>query len=199
MHTKGFTYVEALLIIVVLVILAAILFPIFARPHGARVNSCLNNQRQLAIAASMYLEVNEETYFPDPKRTAWAPALKPYNEPSLYDCPTLTGKAVNENPEYGFNANLFSMALGDIHQPDKTLYLADLKRSGMFGNYTLTSHDPADPHYFATVIDPRHNNGFAYSCVDGHIAVAYVKTGETPAQALKRDGIVLNPASLLKP
>jgi len=57
---RGFTLIELLVviaIIAIIAILAAILFPLFARAkESARRSACLNNLRQLALAAQSYSE-----------------------------------------------------------------------------------------------------------------------------------------------
>ncbi len=51
----GFTLIELLVVIAIITVLAAILFPVFARAQEkARVTGCLNNLKQLGTAAAMY-------------------------------------------------------------------------------------------------------------------------------------------------
>ena len=52
---RGFTLIELLVVIAIIAILAAILFPVFAKAREkARQTSCLSNERQLMTAALMY-------------------------------------------------------------------------------------------------------------------------------------------------
>ena len=54
--TTGFTLIELLVVIAIIAILAAILFPVFAKARDkARTTACLNNMKQLALAIQMYL------------------------------------------------------------------------------------------------------------------------------------------------
>ncbi len=57
MRRHGFTLIELLVVIAIIAILAAILFPVFAKAREkARQTSCLNNCRQLATAFVMYAQ-----------------------------------------------------------------------------------------------------------------------------------------------
>jgi prepilin-type N-terminal cleavage/methylation domain-containing protein/prepilin-type processing-associated H-X9-DG protein len=52
---KGFTLIELLVVIAIIAILAAILFPVFARAREkARQTSCLSNIKELSLAMQMY-------------------------------------------------------------------------------------------------------------------------------------------------
>ena len=61
---RGFTLIELLVVIAIVSILAAILFPVFAQAREkARQASCLSNERQLGVAARLYLDDNEGELF----------------------------------------------------------------------------------------------------------------------------------------
>ncbi len=60
---RGFTLIELLVVIAIIAILAAILFPVFARAREkARQTSCLSNLKQNALAVLMYAQDYDETF-----------------------------------------------------------------------------------------------------------------------------------------
>ena len=61
--SSGFTLIELLVVIAIIAILAAILFPVFARAReSARRSNCLSNLKQLGIGFQMYAQDYDETY-----------------------------------------------------------------------------------------------------------------------------------------
>jgi prepilin-type N-terminal cleavage/methylation domain-containing protein/prepilin-type processing-associated H-X9-DG protein len=62
---KGFTLIELLVVIAIIAILAAILFPVFARAREkARQTSCLSNIKQLTLGWKMYGQDYDEKSHP---------------------------------------------------------------------------------------------------------------------------------------
>lgn len=62
---KGFTLIELLVVIAIIGILAAMVFPVFARAReSARKAVCLSNVKNLALAVQMYLADNNDTLPP---------------------------------------------------------------------------------------------------------------------------------------
>jgi prepilin-type N-terminal cleavage/methylation domain-containing protein/prepilin-type processing-associated H-X9-DG protein len=58
---KGFTLIELLVVIAIIAILAAILFPVFARAREkARQASCLSNVKQISLGILMYTQDYDE-------------------------------------------------------------------------------------------------------------------------------------------
>src|SRR6187397_398020 len=57
----GFTLIELLVVIAIIAILAAILFPVFAKAkESAKRTACLSNARQVAMATKMYAQDYDE-------------------------------------------------------------------------------------------------------------------------------------------
>ncbi|MEN6549013.1 MAG: DUF1559 domain-containing protein [Armatimonadia bacterium] len=90
---KGFTLIELLVVIAIIAILAAILFPVFAKAREkARQSSCLSNVKQLCLAIMQYTQDYDETYTPaycvNPSVT-WPYLLQPYiKNTQVLSCPS---------------------------------------------------------------------------------------------------------------
>lgn len=60
---SGFTLIELLVVIAIISILAAILFPVFARAReNARRASCMSNLKQIGLGMMMYVQDYDERY-----------------------------------------------------------------------------------------------------------------------------------------
>ena len=61
----GFTLIELLVVIAIIAILAAMLFPVFARAREkARQTQCLSNLKQLTLGITMYIQDYDELFPP---------------------------------------------------------------------------------------------------------------------------------------
>ena len=90
--TPGFTLIELLVVIAILGLLAAVLFPVFAkvRENGRRT-VCLSNERQIGIALTQYTTDNDSFFPNDRTRESagqWASQVYPFvKEAQVYRCP----------------------------------------------------------------------------------------------------------------
>lgn len=125
---KAFTLIELLVVVAIIGILAAILFPVFARAReNARRTSCLSNLKQIGLGTMMYVQDYDQVYpmygyansNPSPPHLVsstylyWVDLIYPYMKSrQLFYCPsgaqdTSTTDAILKM-NYGANVFLFA-------------------------------------------------------------------------------------------
>ena len=69
---RAFTLIELLVVIAIIAILAAILFPVFARAReSARSTTCKSNLRQLGLSMNMYMQDYDGRFTPHASPNFW--------------------------------------------------------------------------------------------------------------------------------
>lgn len=180
---KGFTLIELLIVIAIIALLAAILFPVFARVREtARRASCASNLKQIMTATSMYTQDHDETY-PRLQAAPWQPAmLKPYiKSGQVWKCPS-----ANDVDEYDGSDGDYVVSYGLNHVAPVNLstnggaLLAAIAKPSQTVGWTETSYGsggaslvyPAAgsmPGYSAGVPYPRHHETTNVAFLDGHV------------------------------
>lgn len=137
MRRRGFTLIELLVVIAIIAILAAILFPVFARAREqARKSTCQSNLKQIGIAFGMYRQDydgmmptgNDPTNGACPNvifRTGWqgwiSHSLMPYvKNKGIWACPSdaRTGRGIeSDNGQCGaVGSALYNQWQANIHK-----------------------------------------------------------------------------------
>ena len=92
---SAFTLIELLVVIAIIAILAAILFPVFARAReNGRRSSCSSNMKQLGLAVIQYtLDYDGRYPFSDQSGVGWKNVTQPYTKSDqLWVCPSNSDK-----------------------------------------------------------------------------------------------------------
>lgn len=115
---NGFTLIELLIVIAIIALLAAILFPVFARAReNARRASCQSNLKQIGLGLMQYTQDYDDVLIADwfgPQpfdqtdpigtvngRYKWTDAMEPYiKSEQIFKCPSATGKPANPYVHY---------------------------------------------------------------------------------------------------
>ena len=187
MRRTGFTLIELLVVIAIIAILAAILFPVFARAREkARQSSCLSNTKQMALAYLAYVQDYDEIcpihrcqcqpslHIMDCYYEAIYPYVKNYqvfvcpSDPSANTgCPRINWSTWSPSISYGFNISNSGAPLARMGRPAERPMLGDGNKSlGYFGNCGSTP-DSGCP-WSQVVAGVRHNEGSNIAFMDGH-------------------------------
>jgi prepilin-type N-terminal cleavage/methylation domain-containing protein/prepilin-type processing-associated H-X9-DG protein len=154
-RSRGFTLIELLVVIAIIAMLAAILFPVFAKAREkARQTTCLNNQRQLATALTLYAQDHDEQL--PAAESVWGDAGL---EKGVLVCPTAGAKVRNG---YVYNRELAEQSIGDLQYPTTRLLTAD-GRSNPLGYPNVA--------YAIDDLDARHGKKALASYLDGHVEI----------------------------
>jgi len=184
---RGFTLIELLVVIAIIAILAAILFPVFARAREkARQTSCLSNVKQMMLGILSYAQDYDERLTPWKTSSSgifWDALIYPYvkNE-QVFTCAS-DSPASNTNSSLPGGRSSYAMShrgisyapdpsgnsmLARIDTPAEEVYIADARTGTYLGvtyNGTYLHPNPATPQFSPC---PRHNDGANCGFLDGH-------------------------------
>ena len=144
---RGFTLIELLVVIAIIAILAAILFPVFAKAREkARQTACLSDMKQIGLAAAQYTQDYDEKYVsgvaPYSKGAGWAGQLYVYvKSVAAFQCPDDASITKHQYPgtptSYCLNSQLSpfngsGLILAKFTNPAVTVMLCEITKSGYY-------------------------------------------------------------------
>ena len=184
MKARGFTLIELLVVIAIIAILAAILFPVFAKAREkARQASCLSNLKQVSLAQLMYIQDYDEMLlyawiWNTDLGTAthpvyWFDVIQPYmKNVQALKCPSAPQTA-DKVTDYGRNQQHLpyrlpgaTISLGMIQRPAEVLMLCDAFPT--VGWKWRFVYFPVCNSNLTNSISDRHNGGGNIAFFDGH-------------------------------
>lgn len=146
---SAFTLIELLVVIAIIGVLAAMLFPVFARAReSARRSSCLNNMKQITTGILMYAQDYDErlpiqlaSFEPDTTspyeqllatKIVWINSLRPYiKSEQVWACPSASpdsgGQAPQNNSDtnYFYNGQAIGKSLAAIDRPAESILFSE--------------------------------------------------------------------------
>lgn len=184
---KAFTLIELLVVIAIISIIAAILFPVFARAReNARRASCLSNMKQIGLGTMMYAQDNDEQLprigwsaggsylWPNGAYHAalpWHLRIYPYvKSVQVFNCPSadyVWEGQPSTSIKYGMNEQIQGLSLAAFQKPAETILVSDTQgaASYMVRVEYYTDGNDANERGMAD----RHLEGSVISYADGHV------------------------------
>jgi len=188
MPRRGFTLIELLVVIAIIAILAAILFPVFARAREkARQSSCQSNLKQIGLGVQMYMQDYDERVLPArlggvPNDVCWTELTQPYikNE-QIFICPSHSSPVASSGTDgypksYGLNYEIhtFNVYAGHAANPVTVwppITLAQMTEPAELISCVDFDFNQPGVHYHTIDdrVDWRHNEMGNILFMDGHV------------------------------
>ncbi|MDD2706614.1 MAG: DUF1559 domain-containing protein [Verrucomicrobiae bacterium] len=185
----GFTLVELLVAVSILMLLMGLLFGALkgVRERGRQIQ-CMNNLKQLSLAMTSYAEENDG-FLPLYRASSTSPYVrwfdamyKYYGMPKILKCPsdkTPDGPAsfpenASSSQRLGcsYGINWYVSGTGNPHRCDEVQRLADflLIADGAYWSYIDRTTLVCEGEPAASGVEPRHGGRFNVLWLDGHVS-----------------------------
>ena len=166
----GFTLIELLVVIAIIAILAAILFPVFARAReNARRASCMSNLKQIGLAMAQYTQDwDEKTLVTDHiVGYEWFEPLQPYiKSEQVFRCPSLSESPVAAESDYTINGFFtHSLSIATFQNVAEQIAMGERMKDLDEADYHPWDTAEFEPH----LEKERHFDGSNYLFADGHV------------------------------
>ncbi|HEX8551602.1 MAG TPA: DUF1559 domain-containing protein [Abditibacteriaceae bacterium] len=212
MKRRAFTLIELLVVIAIIAILAAILFPVFARAReNARRSSCQSNLKQIGLGITQYTQDYDERL---PRNDSgannqtWIDSLQPYiKSDQVFVCPSDTAPyaslASGRRTSYSINQLYFSnsgqnLFEANVMPPASIAAIEDsagtIGVGDSTGYYQVQGSNP--PVAAVSTTSPRTLNvGGTGSFSERHLETANWLFMDGHVKALRLDKVVVNPSA----
>jgi prepilin-type processing-associated H-X9-DG protein/prepilin-type N-terminal cleavage/methylation domain-containing protein len=191
MRRNGFTLVELLIVAVVIVALAAFVWPAITRKgsyRNAHRSSCQSNLKQIGLGFAQYIQDWDDFSPPiSVGNQGWAESLQPYLKSELmFQCPSVNNSTKNFSSDYFLNARSAGLQKSKINFPEQTIVFGEGS-----DNSSTNSHFSELPFEWKSSENSpakRHLGGANYGFVDGHVKwfMPQKLTGRTHPRGGKR-------------
>jgi prepilin-type N-terminal cleavage/methylation domain-containing protein/prepilin-type processing-associated H-X9-DG protein len=169
---RAFTLIELLVVIAIIALLAAIIFPVFARAReNARRARCMSNLKQIGLGIMMYVHDNDERYplmtaarsgdfasvpssadFADSNNVYWPHLIFAYTKSmQIFRCPSGRNPQTTDKGVYGhYGANRLIMPAVSVANPKSVSMAAVPSPASIYmvsdsGYYSVLGKDLKDP------------------------------------------------------
>jgi prepilin-type processing-associated H-X9-DG protein len=151
--------------LIMLPILAALLFPVFAQAREkARQTACASNEKQIALGMIMYAQDYDGLF---PLRDQWQTGLTPYvPADNAFKCPAAREWTTTA---YAYNAKLNAAKTEAIALPESLVLLFE----------TAQDKENANGSVDILLKPGRHNKGNNFAYADGHVKWSDDKVPQT--------------------
>lgn len=208
MRRRGFTLIELLVVIAIIAILAAILFPVFARAREkARTASCQSNMKQITLGVLMYSQdyderIPELRFYPPNGYTYqngttgscyfWVEAIQPYlKNYQIWNCPSRSQnpncragvrRGDNHTHTYVENPYIQGRKQAEFPQTADLILLMEGCNCPDLGMWChrmfCTQGCPLHPNGMAS--NDQHSGGANWAFADGHVKWLKGRSTTTP-------------------
>ncbi len=171
---KGFTLIELLVVIAIISILAAILFPVFARAReNARRTSCLSNIKQMGLGMMQYMQDYDDVYPMHYNGTErWPQIMNPYVKSNqLYQCPSrdagfeykgdyTSAGTIGYGMNYWLNSFYYpsstdkGIRMAAIQRPTETVWIAEINGIPRGSDPGVVNEHQSYPSYYGKFANP---------------------------------------------
>ncbi len=159
--SRGFTLIELLVVIAIIAILAAILFPVFAKAREkARQTSCASNEKQIGLAMIQYCQDNDG-YVPSQN-------VYPGNPPHMDDA---------EDFEVAAKLNTYAKSFAVFKCPDSGFAIGTVQAKQHFYNYIPPPHTVGLPDGASGDVGYSGLYADIYPPMDYHMNASFYNTG----------------------